>query len=104
MKFTRLNFSTLQPKKNGKDEYHYRTVIHGDGKRYMDVFGSSEEESQARADEIVDTLNALPDIISLVKGGLTTDGDHHKQFYLHEIANLLNLDIDWDSVDRGIPG
>ncbi len=32
-------------------------------------------------------------IRDLVIGGLTTDGEHHKQWYLEQIANALGIEL-----------
>ena len=35
--------------------------------------------------------------------GLLTDGGHHKQFQLEEIANLLKIDLSDVNYEKGIP-
>jgi hypothetical protein len=40
----------------------------------------------------------------LILDGLGTDGAHHKQYYLHKIAELLEIDYDSDDYEEGIPG
>lgn len=40
----------------------------------------------------------------LILDGLSTDGGHHKQWYLHQIAKILCIDYDANEYDSGIPG
>jgi len=39
-------------------------------------------------------------VVDYVKKALFTDGEHHKQWYLYQIAKLLNIKI--NDVDKGI--
>jgi len=38
---------------------------------------------------------------NILNEALATDGEHHKQWYLHQIAKLYKIDIDED-VEQGI--
>ena len=44
----------------------------------------------------------LKKIRELVSDGLQTDGEHHKQWYLSQIGDLIGIDIYIDEEDRGI--
>lgn len=39
----------------------------------------------------------------LIEGGLSTDGAHHKQWYLEQIAELMGIKIKKDDYEEGIP-
>lgn len=41
-------------------------------------------------------------LICLVMNALSVDGAHHKQWYLHKIAEELNIDYDKNDFDEGI--
>lgn len=50
----------------------------------------------------------VDDILDYVKKGLTTDGEHHKQYYLYQIAESLLSEEELDKLeevldDHGIP-
>lgn len=50
----------------------------------------------------------LDDILDYVKKGLTTDGEHHKQYYLYQIAETLLSEEELDNLeevldDHGMP-
>ena len=40
---------------------------------------------------------------SLIRSALTTDGAHHKQWYIEQIAAGLGIDISSVDYERGIP-
>jgi len=44
----------------------------------------------------------LRKVVSLIQGGLCTDGAHHKQWYLEQIAKALKIKLagNWE---EGIP-
>ena len=42
---------------------------------------------------IVRTLNPYTDMRQLLQEAVTTDGEHHKQWYLEEMARLLDVDL-----------
>lgn len=44
----------------------------------------------------------LKQIRELVSDGLQTDGGHHKQWYLAQIAKIVGIDIELDEEDMGI--
>ena len=41
-------------------------------------------------------------LLVLVEEALYTDGEHHKQWYLIQIAKALEYDLDWNEFDEGI--
>ena len=42
-------------------------------------------------------------IADYVRDALVTDGEHHKQWYLYQIASLLFSDIELSEYYQGIP-
>lgn len=44
----------------------------------------------------------LSEVIGLIFAGLTTDGGHHKQFFLEEIARVLGISIAELDYEEGI--
>jgi hypothetical protein len=48
------------------------------------------------------TKKELKDLEDLFVEALTTDGAHHKQWYLEEISKLLGIEIDDSIYEKGI--
>ena len=48
------------------------------------------------------TEEQLSKLIELLELGLTTDGGHHKQWALVEIAELFEIQVDQELKDEGI--
>ena len=54
-------------------------------------------------DRVVIDVATFKEVEHLLYEGLQTDGDHHKQWYLHQIAQKLSIDLDVIDVEPGIP-
>jgi len=48
------------------------------------------------------TQNAANEIENFVLDALETDGAHHKQWYLEEIAKMLEIDLSNSEHDKGL--
>lgn len=44
----------------------------------------------------------LRGIRPLIEAALLTDGDHHKQWYLYQIADVIGVDIDLRNISDGV--
>jgi len=74
--------------------------------------GLGDERSELHNEELRTVLNEVKimresltsKIGELATDGLTTDGGHHKQWFLEEIAKLCGVTEEWldANVDRGI--
>ena len=52
--------------------------------------------------EVKNPSDKLEEIRGLVENALLTDGDHHKQWFLWQIAEVVGVDIDPDNVEEGV--
>jgi len=51
--------------------------------------------------KIIYSIEEVKSATIFIKKGLTTDGDSHKQWYLEQIANALNMYINDLNFDEG---
>jgi hypothetical protein len=56
----------------------------------------------AKKKKAASPIEKLKMIRELVEDGLMTDGDHHKQWFLSQIGDLVGIDIGPDDYNEGI--
>ncbi len=60
----------------------------------------SEKWQRLQRGFVMSVESTMNDLADLVIAGLNTDGAHHKQWYLYQIAELLGLEL--EECDEGI--
>lgn len=53
--------------------------------------------------EIVYSMDILKEVENTLRKGLIYDGEHHKQYYLAKVAELLNMDMSDLDIEEGNP-
>lgn len=76
-------------------------------RKYADFQGTQRE---LLANELHEWFEAnagvepdLEEVRTIVLDGLKCDGDHHKQWYLEQVAGALGMEINYDEIDEGCP-
>lgn len=49
------------------------------------------------------TEEKLKKIREIVEEAVFTDGEHHKQWYLVQIGDIIGIDVDLEEEDKGMP-